>query len=52
MTDRIAALRRFVTDGRHHSWRKKFTWNLAESFAASKASPLERLRRFLKKLKG
>lgn len=43
MTDRIVSLRQFVTDGRHHSWRKKFSWNLAESFAASGSSPLERV---------
>ncbi len=43
MTDRIAQLRQFVTGRRHHPWRRRIDWRLAETFAASGASPLERV---------
>lgn len=43
MTGRIAQLRQFVTGRRHHLWRRRIDWRLAEAFAASGASPLERV---------
>ncbi len=43
MTDRIAQLREFLTAHRHHAWRRRIEWNLAETFSAKGVSPLGRV---------
>ncbi|MBQ9776691.1 MAG: pyruvate formate-lyase [Lentisphaeria bacterium] len=42
MTERIAVLREYISNGRHRSCRREVHWSLAEMFAAEKTSPVKR----------